>query len=320
MRGAGGLVPLITGLLMGCRIPGGWEQASLDSGAPDSVPTVTIREAGGHGLTLVRTELEGGREAWMVLDSGSSVVVLDGGLARELGLLRRGQVGVGGCGLRAGIRSGGRFRLGPLVVRDPLYLSLDLEPFLADVSSPVPVEGIVGEPVLRHGVVWIDYGPEVDRVWIRDPAGYRLPEGGWISGGFRHGRPVAPFRLSVAPERDAWVVVDTGKSGTVSLSNHFAAQVGLPGETPTQRVPNQRICGVSHEHALELDWVELAGRRIEPAPIRLRIPGTDAARNEGPEDGVVGRAFLERFSVVLDFSRRRVALIENNEHLQTRDR
>lgn len=316
MRRVAGLIGPVLLLLGGCGGPGGWDDVRYDAGGPDTVPSLTVREPTGEGLTLVRAEVEEGREAWLLLDSGSSLVVLDERLARRLGLPVRARVDLGGCGVEGTLRTGTHFRLGGVTVRDPVYVTLDLSPFLGEVDAPVPIEGVVGEPFLHHAVVRVDYGTARDRVTVHEPARYRLTGGRWIAGGFRHGRPVAPFRLSAAPDVEAWGVVDTGKSGGASLSSHFAERIGLPGDRPVTREENRRICGISREDGVELEWVEVAGRRLEDVEVRLRVPGTEAARNEDPNDAVLGRAFLERFSVVLDFSRERVALIENDESVQ----
>lgn len=155
----------------------------------------------------------------------------------------------------------------------------------------------------------IEYGATGDRVFLGAPDAGTFLSATATVGRFRHGRPVVDLKLSSYPDRVAHVVLDTGKSGGLSLSSHFWEEVALPGDRTVTREPNRRLCGVSEEYAVVLDWVELAGVRISPAPVRLRIPGTEAARNEDPNDGVLGRAFLKRFDVVLDFSRERVALI-----------
>lgn len=107
---------------LACGDLGGWRDVSYQPGAPVELATRTIRDtATGEGLTLVRTELEEGRRTWMLLDSGSSLMVLDRSVVEELGLATRARVGLGGCGIPASIRTGTRFRVGQMTVSDPIY-------------------------------------------------------------------------------------------------------------------------------------------------------------------------------------------------------
>lgn len=58
-----------------------------------------------------------------------------------------------------------------------------------------------------------------------------------------------------------------------------------------------------------LEWFELAGYKFEEPKVAFRIAGV-GYEAEGV-DGVVGRQFLQRFTVVFDYGKRRIAFIRN---------
>ena len=253
----------------------------------------------------------------MALDSGSPVSVLDDDTALGMGLEEAGKIRLNRS-IPARLMRGRSFRAGPLVVRDPLYVVFDLDPFL-DVAgmkdgvagadgSVERVGGIIGYPLLRHAQVEIRYGEDVDRVFVHAPDTWSPPASiSWTPMSLVES--IASVEARLEGDRRARFHLDTGKSYNLSVSSHYVARHGLESGREKTRAENRRLEGVSEEWSTTLDWVELGGHRIERPAVAFRIPGTSAARQEGEIDGVVGRGLLKRFWIVFDYPRRRVAFI-----------
>lgn len=311
---AGAVGILISG---GCRWAGAgdlqrWEQVRFDPAVPAALEVRVLEDpATGEGLDLVRVRLDGEVEAWFALDTGSGQAFLDDEVARRLGMPAEGTARLGACDHRVAFRRGQSFQLGRFRADDPLFVTLDLDPFLGsfadELGADVKVAGLIGYPVLRHAVVEMHYDAAGDAAFLYDPDGYELPRGTWQTMRLAGDGPVVDGRLEGA--RDALFFLDTGKSGTLSLSVPFIERERLLDGRPTEPAQNRRLCGVEAERAGTLAWVELGGQRFEQVPARFRLPGTDGGDTDRVADAVVGRELLKAFTVVFDYPHRRLALL-----------
>lgn len=285
-----------------------WSKSEVTANASGPIPSRWAGDAEtGEGVTLVRASVDA-VEGWFVLDSGSEVMVLDRSFADSLGIDPGRSLAVGECDIQATLRRPNSFRFGSLRFDDPLFLVLDLGPFLEEVDAGSPVAGILGRPVLEHAVVEVLYDERDDQVRVYPPDAIPAMSRPvrWTPSRWPEGRPTVELTLDGTV---GWYAVDTGKSGTLSVASHFAEEHGLPGARPSSIVENRRLCGISPERSVRMD-VEVAGRRLDSAEVRFRMPGTEAARSEGQAyAGVLGREILKNFALLLDFPHRRVALI-----------
>ena len=126
-------------------------KSSLSEGG--SIPFELI-----DNLVVVEANING-RTQRSVLDSGASVVVVDQGFTKELGLKERQTVGdVAGAGAQAqqlrpvDISS---LVVGPLQLADVPSYSVNLEHLTASAGFPIAL--LLGSPVFKSGAVSVDY-------------------------------------------------------------------------------------------------------------------------------------------------------------------
>jgi predicted aspartyl protease len=101
------------------------------------------------------------------------------------------------------------------------------------------------------------------------------------------------------------VMVDTGATGALALSEKAAQAAGLlAGRTVTQ-ARSVTLGGVSQDRLVQAGHVRFAGHRFDAVDVQVFAP---AAHGPIP-DGLLGLGLLRRFRVALDHARGRMFLI-----------
>lgn len=307
----GGLAALLLALGPSCAplaLQTAWNDVHFETETPVTVETRVGTDAEEtEGLTLVAATLEDGLDAWFVFDTGATVTVLDDDVARRAGLVGGPSVSVG-CGLAGRVERGSRFQLGSYVAHDPAFVVLDLDALFQDVVADIPIAGAIGPAVLERAVVRVQYATDGDRVTVQDPSSYVPPEGHWHEASYDDGAPLVAG--AVAGGGPGRFHLDTGKSGTLSVSVPYTERHDLlEGRDDLVRAENRRLCGVEEELAGTVDWVELAGHRLDGLTAQFRVRGTDGGDTERAADAVVGRQILRRFDLTFDTPRGRVRVV-----------
>lgn len=291
-------VPFLVASSAGCQIIPDWSQIAFDATKPAEVDSKLLVHVDDSATNLLRAEVDG-VSGWFALDSGAAVSVLDSGYADEL-RLKRGLALPLNRTVAAYTVHATTANVGQLVATKPGFVALDLDAFLRRLGLEDGVQmadgrivGILGAPLFRRSVVTVDYG-EPNRISISPPGAVVSPRR-WVSA--RIPDTTIAVEGVIAGER-GWFEVDTGKSYTISLSSHFAARTGLDKLPPERIFDNHRLEGVSKEHVITVDELEIAGERLTKVAVHLRLPGTSAAAQEGQIDGLVGRGILQRFGIV----------------------
>ena len=123
--------------------------AAFDAERPAG--TWAWRSASGH--TVVPVEVEGVPPGYMLLDTGASGLVLQTGLAARHGLTRFGRLSIAGLAgrVRTCFVRARAIRLGPLVVRDPVFMEMGVGGLVRGLEPGII--GIAGYDVFRRAVV-----------------------------------------------------------------------------------------------------------------------------------------------------------------------
>lgn len=287
----------------------GWNEVRFENGQPTKVATRVVTDStGGEGLTLVEASINGRHNGWFVLDTGASVAILDDEIARSAGLSNQGFIGIG-CGLQASVQRGSSFQLGPFMAKDPVFVVLDIDAFTQDIDADIKVAGFVGHAVLQHAVVTIDFDSVGDRVYVEDPSTFEPPANDWYDIRIIDDGPVVEG--NVAGGKRGLFFLDTGKSGTVSLSVPYIERHNLLEGRKLKRVENRRVCGISEEWEGRLDWLSFTEHEVTNPTVRFRIPGTEGGDADRAADAVVGRELLKHFEITFDYPNRRVRLVRD---------
>ncbi len=253
------------------------------------------------GQPLVRAEVDG-VEGWFVFDTGATRHVIDAGFAAALQL--------DGAGIVASRSPQGVSRrrvveartlvLGGIAIEEPSFVEYDLGALEPGMGTELA--GILGYDLLARFVVEIDY--RNGRIALRDPepVDVELP---WTELVVRDRDPCVLARVE---GESVLMLLDTGSDQTAILSTYTTRRLGLLDDRPTRPAQMNNVDGTLGYRRGELASFELAGRSFADAPV-LFATSDDGFHAERYPHGIVGCAFLEPFTVVLDCARSRVAFV-----------
>ncbi|WP_374469249.1 aspartyl protease family protein [Phenylobacterium sp.] len=271
-------------------------------GGGDTTGWLPLPEPGGM---VDLPALVGGRHIRVVLDSGAQYSAIDAGLAAELALPAGSPVPMLAFGV-SGQPSVTRsvrldLDLGALTLRGLRAATLDLHPLSRLTRRPFSM--LLGRDLLRTVVAEIDF-PRARAAFWRASAW--TPGGDWRAVTVRPGPAhalMAEVQVEEAPPLD--VMVDTGATGGLALSEKAATAAGLLTGRPVRSGRSVTLGGVSQDRMVEARHVRFAGHRFEDMDVQVFAPAVS-----GPiPDGLLGLGILRRFRVALDHSRARMFLM-----------
>lgn len=255
---------------------------------------------------------DGGERAWLLLDSGANMSILDKSLADRLGLELRGG------GSADGAAGGGSFRFA--FARAPALSFPGVEIASRAVAVIIrktqganghPSEGLLGADLFKGFVVDVDYPNRI--LTLHDPKtfaysgpGVELP----VTFNENDKWELATT-LTVGDRRiPAKVIVDTGARGTLGLTAPFTQSHGLLDALPTKILGTVGV-GIGGEvrHWVgRLDAIEIGGLTLESVPVTLAPEGVKGTYARDDRDGILGAEVLSRYRAIFDRSRARLIL------------
>ncbi len=260
----------------------------------------------------VECVFDGGERAWLLLDSGANISILDKTLADRLQLELRG----GGTG--QGAAGGGSFRFA--FARAPALSC----PGVEIASRAVAVierktqganghasEGLLGADVFKGFVVDVDYPNKT--LTLHDPESFRyFGEGVELPVTFdANDKWELRTTLTLGDRRiGAKVIVDTGSRGTLSLTAPFTAKHGFLEALPRKILGTVGV-GIGGEvrHWVgRLSTIEIGPLVLEDVPVTLAPEGVTGTYARSDRDGILGGEILENYRAIFDRSRSRLIL------------
>jgi predicted aspartyl protease len=292
--------------------------------------------AGGAGYLVVRRQLvwptptvtfaSPGRSGWMalprpgglidlparirglvvraVVDSGAQYSAIDAGLAQRLALPAATPVpmvafGVSGApSLARAVSVDADLRA--FTISGLRAATLDLQPLSGLTRQPFSL--LLGRDFLRAVVAEVDFlrGRAAffdPRAWIPPaearPTPLRLETGG----------PLVPVKIEAAPPVE--VMLDTGATGALALSEAAARAAGLLDGRPLRTGQSVTLGGVSQDGMVTAREIVFAGHAIKNVEVQIYRP----AANAPVPNGLLGLGVLQRFHVALDLAGARFFLI-----------
>lgn len=170
--------------------------------------------------------------------------------------------------------------------------ALDLAGILAVTGRDFRL--LIGRDVLRQVVVEADF--PFDRARLLAPGAYRPPADAFVIPLRRRGgAPMVDLQVEGHPPIE--VLVDTGASGILALSDEAAQQAGLlaPGRRMT-RTHSVSLGGVSLDRMAYATVVRIGDLTLEEVPVQVYAP---AAHAPAPS-GLLGAGLFRRFRMALD--------------------
>lgn len=273
-----------------------------DTTFDNSIPAELKVGKGRH--YYVRPLVDGRDLGWFNFDTGFGSMSIDAKFADELGMPVLDTMKIKG---RDGnvrtvtIRRGKTFQLGRVTIKNPIYLAEDL----SDKDAP-PEEkraGVCGYPLFARVVAEVTRGGE--RIALYDPANYRLPKGKWQELSFVEHTPAVRARLE--GNREGLFILDTGNSGAVTFNSQYTKEQRLLEGRQVNQETGSGSGGAYKYLSGSLEWFELAGYKFKRPRAEFGIGG-EGFEMEG-RAGNIGQDFMSAFTVVFDYSHKRVAFI-----------
>lgn len=162
---------------------------------------------------------------------------------------------------------------------------------------------LIGRDVLREVVLEIDFAR--DRMRFLSPGAYRPPFDGQViplkpRGG---GAPTVPVSIEGRPPID--LLLDTGASGWVALSEAAARDNGLlVPHRPVTRAQSVSLGGVRLDRVVEARQLAIGHLSLNHVPVQIYAPSMHAPA----PSGLVGASALQGMHVAVDLSGRRLIL------------
>ena len=256
------------------------------------------------GGLIVLAARVGAETVQAVLDSGAQYSAVDASLAQRLSLpsatpLPMVAFGVSGApSLTRAVTLDAD--LGSFGLKGLRAATLNLQPLSRLTRQPFSL--LLGRDAMRAMVVEADFPGR--RVAVFAPGRWTPPAGAKpVAVRMQTGGLMVPVRVEDAPPVE--VLLDTGATGALALSEATARAAGLMDGRPLRTGQSVTLGGVSEDGMVRASQVEFAGHAINDIEVQIYRP---EAHSPAPA-GLLGLGMLSRFHLGLDLPGARAFLI-----------
>jgi hypothetical protein len=285
--------------------------AQTPATAPRPVAELPLKLILGR-VPIVQVTIGGSRPLAVLPDTGADDDILNARIARELKLhvLDPKVIEQPGGAIEMGQIEGVQLKIGSVPVPNLAMVSAPLDPLQPFIGQPL--DGILGYGFFSQFVVEFDYAAR--RVRLFAPETYVAPpKAVMIPITFRGKSPLVEITLEGATGESVktLVEIDTGSFESLGLKGAFLDGHRLvAADAPKRPLFGLAIGGETTGYRTRLAAATLG-------PFRLSRPVTSATTSGdgGSADvaGVLGAEALNRFKVIVDYSRKQLLLIPNSE-------
>lgn len=268
-----------------------------------------------NNLVFVRTRINNSEPLWCVLDTGASATIVNERVAKELGLRagrREKGTGTGGA-IEVGMIDGVSLSMPGVTVSDQTVGAFPLDQF-APVAGR-SVGGIIGYDFIKEFVIEIDYAANLLNLY--EPASYDYKGAGEIVPvNLIERKPWARASLVLGDQQsfEGTFEIDTGGDSVMVISTPFIKKHKLGELIPNRRIGNSGGAGgMVRSSDGRVAGVRL-GKFTLDRPIVTLIQAKAGEYATEKFDGIIGGEFFRRFTLIVDYSRRRV-IFEPNKQL-----
>jgi hypothetical protein len=263
-------------------------------------------------VPIVQVTIGGSRALAVLPDTGADDDILNARIARELKLhvLNPQVVEQPGGAIEMGQVENARLKIASVPVQNLAMVSAPLDPLQPFIGQQL--DGILGYGFFSQFVVEFDYAAQ--RVRLFTPETYVAPpQAVMMPIIFRGKSPLVEitFEGATGASVKTLVEIDTGSFESLGLKGAFLDEHRLvPADAPKRPLFGLAIGGETTGYRTRLAAATLG-------PFRLSRPVTSATTSGdgGSADvaGVLGGEALNRFKVIVDYSRKQLLLIPNRE-------
>ena len=263
-------------------------------------------------LIYLRGRVNDSDSLWIVLDSGASGNVIDAGVAKGLGLevssIGQGR-GAGGT-VEAGQIRNVALRLPGATLAGAPIAAMPLAPFKRQTGRAM--EAIIGYPFFNRCVVKVDYAARA--LELLPAASFEYAGKGTVLPlTFEHRLPYVKARVTLPGRKpiEGRFVIDLGSSQALILSPKFIREERVHDAIPkTIEARGRGVGGQVPSRAGRVERFEIGGIPFDQPVTMLPVPA-DAHVGAPRMLGNIGGEFLRRFTVIFDYSRKRMILEPN---------
>lgn len=279
--------------------PADQSNSSFDPRAGDQIE---VKHIGGYMFVhpLVNDQDVG----WFFLDTGADVMCIDLAVAKKLGLPALGRdVAAGSVAVADySICRGDSFQLGPITLEKPTLFEFDLSGI--SKAFKLPLGGICGYDFISRADLVIN--PKGTTITVLKPGAATVPAGThWTSLDFDGNTPC--IQCDFEGGRGDFNF-DTGSGETVDFFSPAVKRLHLLDQKGVSSGVTGGAGGIAASKSGNIAWFELAGHRIDSPHVGLQI--TDKGTFASPYlTGNVGMGFIAKYTLVLDYKNKRLALL-----------
>lgn len=251
---------------------------------------------------------------WMVLDSGAGGNVIDADVAKAIGLevssIGRGR-GAGGE-VEAGQIRNATVQLPGATLAGASIAAMPLSPFKRATGRSM--DGILGYPLMNRCVVKIDYAARMLELLPSESFDY-TGSGTVLPLTFHHRLPYVKAKVTLPGRKpiEGRCVIDLGSTQALILAPRvIREEKALDAITRTIEARGRGVGGQVQSRAGRVERLELGNLKFERPVTMLPVPAD--AHVGAQEDGMIGNIggeVLRRFTVIFDYSRKRMILEPN---------
>ncbi len=275
----------------------------------DRSPKVeTTRSTTGH--LLVKALVNDKDMGWFIFDSGAGAMIIDPSVAKEMNMEAMGDilmVGLGG-NQTSHFRLGQSFQLGQAVLRDPVFIELNMKPFAALMGHKIV--GICGYPFIARCLIEVE--PVSTKMEVHDPAQYQLVGGSWQELVLHHNLPTVRARFE--GDREDYFRLDTGANTTVDFHTPAVREYDLLVNRKTTPRLQGGVGGLVKMQQGTLEWFELGGVRFEH-PVVGFAQSDKGAFADPYIAGNIGIGFMKSFRIVFNYPAKKIAFVRRGDTL-----
>lgn len=280
---------------------------------PKDVHSVKIPFIMRRGLIHLTALVNGSKKVRLILDSGASGNVLDSALIESLDLPVVGTmpvIGIAGNSEISLVRVAS-IKIGELSLLNQVVGSMDLSGTLGVSSDSIEFGGLLGYDFLSRFPMLINYAESTLTVY--NPDKYQLPDSGSVVE-FYFTRQVPTVEATVNGARGDFIV-DLGNAFGVVIHESFTKKHKLMGALADLRKVRQPMSGIGGSiigrsgvvREFQVGDVTISSLRVLLADSGTGLTGSKELA------GNIGSHFLQRFSVLLDYSHRKIVLYARDQ-------
>ncbi|HWP55950.1 MAG TPA: retroviral-like aspartic protease family protein [Pyrinomonadaceae bacterium] len=262
-----------------------------------------------HNQIILQVKIVGKGPFNMLLDTNTDPSAIDAATARELGLLvgAKGATAIGG-----GIEKNTVYpaqlpivELGAITAKDIAAATVDLTRLGERIGKPI--HGVLGYSFLKDRIVQIDYPNQKLRFFTESPYP-RIQLGpntvNIIAFPFRYEDGEMMIESVFVNNEKMRATLDTGSSGTFSLTPEAVAQLGLEEQGRDDEDESVGYNGAFKSKIGTLKAVRMGKLSVDSAQATFWLPGTGHDHKKFQVN--IGNGFFKDFMVTFDFKNKMV--------------